>query len=381
MIRAVLIAVALIISALAAAQQPSRPPEIAADIVKADRYPAHDVTFPNGVRGIPGVVYFEPVGYRSLTLDLYLPPGSATRPAAGFPLVIYIHGGGWMGGDAHRSGPFVDFPGVLASLAAKGHVVASIEYRLSAEAKFPAQARDIKAAIRWLRLNASKYGIDPARAVTWGVSAGGHLAGLAAVSCNAAALEPVQTVKSGALDTRPDPISSAGVSDCVQGAVAWYGVFDMATIAGQARGTKVMSRDGPGAPEWQLLGCFGKECQPGQLAAASPVTYLDRDDPPVLLIVGTEDTTVPHQQTLEMAEKLKTAGARYELVVLPGVGHSFIGKTPEETRDANLKALAATFQFIDQTIGNLSGTNRQPGLSFPLQLLPQEDVGQRREVR
>jgi acetyl esterase/lipase len=129
MIRAVLIAIALSVSVSAAAQLPSPLPEVAADNVKVDRYPGHDVTIPNGVRGIPGAVYWEPVGYRPLTLDLYLPPSSIERPATGFPLVMYIHGGGWMGGDAHRSGPFVDFPGVLASLSAKGYVVASIEYR------------------------------------------------------------------------------------------------------------------------------------------------------------------------------------------------------------------------------------------------------------
>jgi acetyl esterase/lipase len=359
MSRAALIAVALSVSASVAAQQPPAvPPEVAAKVTTVDRYPAHDITFPNGVTGVPGAVYWEPVGYRPLTLDLYLPPGSVKRPAAGLPLVVYIHGGGWMGGDRHRSGPFVDFPGVLASLAAKGYVVASIEYRLSGEAKFPAQAQDVKAAIRWLRLNASKYGIDPVRAVTWGVSAGGHLAALATVSCKVAALEPAQTVRPGVPDAKPEPISSAAVSDCVQGGVAWYGVFDMATIADQARGTKVMSRDGPDAPEWRLLGCFGKECQPEEVAAASPVTYVDRDDPPMLLIVGTEDTTVPHQQTLEMADTLKAAGAQYELVALPAVGHGLIGKTLEETRDANLKALAATFRFIDQTIGNTAVTGR-----------------------
>lgn len=78
----------------------------------------------------------------------------------------------------------------------------------------------------------------------------------------------------------------------------------------------------------------------------------------MLLIVGTDDTTVPYHQTLEMAERLKSAGVKHELIVLPGVNHSFIGKTPEQTRDANLKALAATFQFIDQTIGNASSANR-----------------------
>ena len=108
MIPVALIAISSSVLASASAQLPSAVPEVAAEVVKVDRYPVHDVTFPNGVKGTPGVVYWEPVGYRPLTLDLYLPPGSVERPATGFPLVVYIHGGGWMGGDAHRSGPFVD---------------------------------------------------------------------------------------------------------------------------------------------------------------------------------------------------------------------------------------------------------------------------------
>ncbi len=190
-------------------------------------------------------------------------------------------------------------------------------------------------------------------------AAGGHLSGLAAVSCNAAVLEPKQTVRSYAPGTKDDPITSSKVSDCVQGGVTWYGVFDMATIADQSRQDKAMSRDVPDAPEGQLLGCFGNKCKQEQIAAASPVTYVDRNDPPMLLIVGTEDTMVPYHQTLEMAEKLKAAGVKHELIVLPGINHSFIGKTPDQTRDANLKALAATFQFIDRTIGSASTANRR----------------------
>lgn len=358
MIRAALIAMAFSISASAAEQLPLPLPEVATEIVKLDRYPAHDAVFPGGVRGIPGVVYWRPVGYRPLTLDLYLPPNSVERPATGLPLVVYIHGGGWMVGDARRSGPFVDFPGVLAALSAKGYAVASIEYRLSGEAKFPAQAQDVKAAIRWLRLNASKYGIDPARAVTWGVSAGGHLAGLAAVSCKAAAFVPQQLVKSFAPETKVDPIISADVSDCVQGGVVWYGLFNLATIADQARKDKALSRDAPEAPEWQLLNCFGsKTCKPKQITAASPVAYVDRSDPPMLLITGTEDRMVPYHQTLEMAEKLKAAGVKHELIVLPELNHNFFGKTPEETSEANQKALAATFRFIEQTIGNATSAS------------------------
>ncbi|HEX6012562.1 MAG TPA: alpha/beta hydrolase, partial [Geminicoccaceae bacterium] len=89
---------------------------------------------------MPRLTFWEPASYRPLSLDLYLPPEAAERPTTGFPVVVFVHGGGWLGGDPRRSGPFVDFPGVLASIAARGYVVASIEYRLSGEATFPAQA-------------------------------------------------------------------------------------------------------------------------------------------------------------------------------------------------------------------------------------------------
>ena len=121
---------------------------------------------------------------------------------------------------------------------------------------------------------------------------------------------------------------------------------------------KGLSRDDAGAPEWRLLGCFSRACTPTQLAAASPVSYVDRNDPPVLLIVGGEDTTVPTKQTLEMAETLTAAGVKHDLIVLPGVNHSFIGGTAQATRDANLKALAATFEFIDRHIGDRSSKAR-----------------------
>jgi acetyl esterase/lipase len=344
--------------------------------VQQDHYPAPPVRFANGVRGVPAVVYRTQPGYRPLTLDLYLPPATARKPAHGFPLVVYIHGGAWMGGDSRRSGVFVDFPAVLAALAARSYVVASVDYRLSGEAIFPAQIQDVKAAIKFLRLHAADYGIDPARAIAWGASAGAHLAALAAVSCGAQPLEPRQTTPPAAPESQPAPDSPAGtaapsdvdVSDCVQASVAWFGVFDMATIQVQARHDSAMSRDAPDAPEWRLLGCFAGQCSEGQLAAASPVAYLNAQcqcgegqlaavspvayvnaqTPPMLLIVGDQDKTVPHQQTLEMAETLKQAGVAHELMVIPGVDHMFLGKTPAQTRDANLAALEATFRFIDQ---------------------------------
>jgi len=81
-------------------------------------------------------------------------------------------------------------------------------------------------------------------------------------------------------------------------------------------------------------------------------------DPPMLLIVGSDDTLVPTKQTIEMVKRLAAAGVKHDVIVLPGINHSFIGRTAEATRDANLKALAATFEFIDRTIGNRSSTAR-----------------------
>ena len=326
-------------SALAAEIPVPAPKVASAPRGQEDSYPGQNVTFPNGVRGKPGLVYREPPGYRALTLDLYLPPKTVPRPAQGFPLVVFIHGGEFLVGDPRHNLPFADFPGVLASLSARGYVVASVEYRLSGEAVFPAAIRDVKAAIRWLRSRASDYEIDPARAMSWGTSAGGNLAGLAAVSCHVPLLEPVT--------------KDRDISDCVQGAVAWYGVFDIATLASQAQQEDGGWRSVRDSPEYLMLGCFASECKGGQIAAASAVSYVNTQDPPMLLIVGAKDKTVPYHQTLEMAEKLKAAGVPYELLVIPNVDHGFFGKTPEETREANLKALDATFRFIYKTMNNV----------------------------
>ena len=159
----------------------------AAHPVLEDRYPERRTAFAGGVVGFADLTYSVLPGFRPLRLDLYQPPGAP----GSHPLVVFIHGGGWMSGHTRHSGAFEDWPGVLASLAAKGYVVASLEYRLSGEAPFPAAIQDVKAAIRWLRARAPQYGIDRQRAIVWGGSAGGQLAALAATSCGAAALRPV----------------------------------------------------------------------------------------------------------------------------------------------------------------------------------------------
>ena len=125
---------------------------IAASPVLEDRYPRQPVMFGDDVESFADLVYSVQTGYRPLILDLYKPRAKA--PASGYPLVVYIHGGGWQSGHTRQSGAFANWPGVLASIAAKGYVVVSVEYRLSKEAPFPAALQDVKRAIRWVRANA-----------------------------------------------------------------------------------------------------------------------------------------------------------------------------------------------------------------------------------
>ena len=345
-------------AALAAA--PLEPPTAAKPVLD-DRYPERRTSFSDGVVGLADLTYSSLAGYRPLRLDLYRPANTS----APHPLVIYVHGGGWQSGHTRHSGAFENWPGVLASIAARGYVVVSLEYRLSGEAPFPAAIQDVKSAIRWLRTNAAEFGIDKQRAVIWGGSAGGQLAALAGTSCGVAALEPpgsaaAQRPEPGATTggsapgagstghakpaMSPTPAPSATAeSDCVQGVIAWYGIFDFSTLSTQTGGTN----GGPG----RYLGCALAKCSPQALAAAGATTYLDAKDPPTLLIHGVNDHTVPIQQSRAYLAALRAKGVRAELIEIPGVDHSFIGATPEATRAASLQALNASLAFIDATVG------------------------------
>jgi acetyl esterase/lipase len=320
-------------------------PAVAAHAVLEDRYPPRRVTFARGVVGMPDLVYSVLPGFRPLRLDLYEPPGGSGP----HPLVVFIHGGGWVSGHTRHSGAFENWPGVLASLAAKGYVVASIEYRLSHEAPFPAAIQDVKSSIRWLRAHSTEYGIDKSRAVVWGGSAGGQLAALAATSCGAKALEPQPPARppgSAPAQGRPEDAES----DCVQGVIAWYGVFDFATLP-ERPATTDQQRGAANSPVRQYLGCAPSGCSPAELAAASPAHYVDHNSPPALLIHGSDDHTVPVQQSRDFYALLKSKGIKAEWVEIPGVDHSFIGPTQVATKAASLRALQKSFEFIDQTVG------------------------------
>lgn len=290
-----------------------------------DVFPDRVARFANGIHAHADVVYSVLPGYRPLVVDIYT--SGASGPAR--PLVLFIHGGGWTSGHTRHSGALSNFPQVLADLAAEGFVVASLEYRLAAEAPYPAQLQDARAALRFLRANAAKYGIDPARVGVWGGSAGGHLAALAALSCGVKQF---------------DTASAPAGSECAQSAVIWYGVFDFAPVLARAARTP-----GDNAPN-ALLRCAPAQCPKALVDSASPVHFIKAGAPPFLLIHGESDRVVEVSQSRLAEQALRAAGARVEAIYIPAVDHSFIGATPAITRDATLKATNATFDFFHATL-------------------------------
>lgn len=324
-----------------AAAPPQSAPKVAATSVRVDTFPVLETAYPGGIVARPHVEFANYIGYRPLQLDLYLHRDRASAPPR--PLVLWVHGGGWSRGDGRQSGAFADWPSVLASLAARGYVVASVDYRLSGEAHFPAQIRDVKAAIRYLRSEAGAYGIDPARVYVWGGSAGGHLAALTATTCGVAAFSPPASTGrlpgSQARTAKPLP-----QSDCVEGAVIWYGIFDL-------------TRQGPGAGSAltaaridDLLGCKAGSCDAAE-RMASPIDHVDRATPPMLLIHGTADTEVSVDQSKAMAAAMRKAGAPVELMLVPGANHGLIAPDPVATRRDSLAALDRSFAYFDRLAG------------------------------
>lgn len=238
----------------------------------------------------------------SQTLDLYLPEGEGP-----FPVVINIHGGGFRMGDKDM----LDAP-IAEALLAKGIAVASIDYRLSGEAKFPAAIEDAKAAVRFLRANAARYRLDPERFMAFGQSAGGNLASLIGTSGNA-----------GVFD---DPaLGNPGVSSSVVAVIDWFGPSDFGQMDAQARAQGCPADHGAAdSPESAYLGA-PVATLPVKVRAASPISYVDPQDPPFLLQKGAEDCMVPVGQSRLLAEALRKAGVPASLDLLEGAGHGDMG--------------------------------------------------------
>jgi acetyl esterase/lipase len=275
----------------------------------------------------PGLTYAALRGFRPLTMDLYLPK-THTRP---LPVIVLIHGGGWIFGSPRYEAQFADLPSVLGRIAAQGFAVASVEYRFASEAPFPAALKDVKQSVRWLRAHAAEFGLDPAHFVTWGGSAGGQLSAMVATTCGVAKFEPDSGEGYGAVLGGP----ATGVSDCVQGGVAWYGAFDLTRPIG-----------GPFPIEQHpYFACKPSGCTKDELENPSAAHYLDAADPPMLLVHGAQDKSAPPAQSEHFLELLKAHGTPAQLVMIPGVDHGFKGPTEAVTRQAHEQALAASLAF------------------------------------
>ncbi len=230
-----------------------------------------------------------------LTADLFLPPDEFSSPR---PAVLYIHGGGWQGGTPAQ------FYRQAARLALKGVVGACCRYRFSGEAKFPAAVYDVKAAVRWLRASADELNIDADRVGALGGSAGGHLAAMLATTADIAELEG----DGGHADQRSD----------VQLCVPLNPVTDMTRFV---EGTNLH----PAAVKF--MGGAPDEL-PDAYRLASPLLHVDDGTPPCLLVHGTADVTVPHEQSTLFADAMHELGLRAELILVADVPHGFFNGDP-----------------------------------------------------
>jgi len=285
------------------------------------------------VNRVPDLVYAIRSG-KPLYMDLYLPQ-DAPGP---LPVILWLHGGGWRIGD-RRLGP-----DLTRFFAEKGFAMASIDYRLSGEAVFPAQIHDVKAAIRWLKAHADSYGLDAGRIGLWGSSAGGHLAALAG------------TTGGSVLEEESGPSSDGGLwTSDVQAVVDGYGPTDFLQMdahrlhpdeaASDAESSRMRAKPTRSAdadsPESQLMGAPIETC-PDRVREANPITYVRKGLPPFLILHGTKDVPVPAHQSVILYEALRDSGNEATLVLIEGFGHAFFNQNDLDDREEAPEATVYT---------------------------------------
>ncbi len=255
-------------------------------------------------------------------LDLYIP----TTGSGPFPVVIMVHGGGFMMGDKSDG---AGLSGVDQLLAA-GYAVASINYRLSSEAKYPAQINDTKAAVRFLRANAATYNLNPEKFGAWGASAGGSLVALLGTTCGVAGLEGAE-------------LGNADQSSCVQAVVDWFGPIDFLAMDEQFAGTSCpQTHNDSSSPESQLVGA-AIQTVPDLVATTNPMKYITADDAPFFIQNGSADCNIPPIQGQNLADALSAViGAeKVTYTLIDGAGHG----GAQFSTDANLGLVIA---FLDR---------------------------------
>lgn len=248
---------------------------------------------------------YADTGNRRHRLDIYLPKN---RKSDKLPVIVFFHGGGWFEGDKSEGvGRLMPF------LCTGQYAGVSVAYRLSGEVQWPEQIYDCKAAIRWVRANAAKYGLDADRIGVWGMSAGGHLALMLGVSGDVPELEG---------DLGPHENENSKVAAVVN----FFGVSELLAIIGQP---SEIDRARLDAPEAMLIGGLLEE-SPEKAKAASPITYVTSNDPPVLTVHGTQDPIVPYDQAVRFDAALRKAGVPSYFVTIRGGGHGDFGTVADD---------------------------------------------------
>jgi acetyl esterase/lipase len=261
---------------------------------------------------------FTEAGGRPLRLDLHLPAAATGAPPASLPVIVFVHGGGWRVGSRHEFGPAVDR--AFERMTEAGFAVASVEYRLSDEAVFPAQVDDVAAAVRWIGSEGAGLGLDAARVVLWGESAGAALAALVAL--------------------RPDARPRADAA--VRGVIDWYGPTDIPAL-----GVDLGRLDDPECAEGRWLGgtISGRPEAAVEASAArqvAPAVAAGLSLPRFLIVHGTADTSVPPAQSALLAAELRRAGGEVEFELVQDAGHRFVVASegaPGGSADADLDGL------------------------------------------
>ncbi len=251
---------------------------------------------PGASRLVEGVVSHFDLAYvkngdNRQRLDLHLPTSSER-----LPVIIWIHGGGWQGGSKDGCPP------LRAGYAIEGYAVASIGYRLSDQARFPAQIEDCKAAIRWLRAHADEFNLDTDRFGVWGSSAGGHLAALVGTSGDVKEFDVGQNLD-----------ESSGV----QAVCDFYGPTDFNVFVTTPRYERHAQAE---SPEARLIGGAVLE-NPEKVRRVNPITYVSEDDPPFLIVHGDHDGTVPLNQSELLSRALENVGVPVIFHTIRGAGH------------------------------------------------------------
>ena len=259
---------------------------------------------PEGVTVHRDIAYVTD-GHERQKLDLYIPDEGEN-----LPLIIWIHGGAWLGGDKERYGPM--------EYLKSGYAGASLNYRLSQHAIFPAQIEDVKAAVRWIRANAETHRIDPNRFAAWGSSAGGHLVAMLGTTGDVMEFEVGENLE---------------VSSRVQAVVDYFGPTDFLQMDSH-RLPDGLVHDAPDSPESKLVGGPIQEHK-DRVARANPITYVSKDDSPFLIIHGDMDSLVPYHQSVLLNDALKEAGVPVTFYKVEGGGHGWFRdpKVPELTRE------------------------------------------------